>query len=262
MRGAAVAQQIGEGAAVRQDARRFRGERAVDDAVLGDDAGQIHLGDHLDDARAADAGDAERLRPPRRSRARRTTCSTPMTLKRGSSVSGIDAHALDGAGGGALAAGDLGAFEGRPGGRGGGEHAVAVSEHDLGVGADIDEQHHVVLAMRAFRRAWRRPRRRRHGRRCRAGYRRACPSLQGEVEFLGRGVHGARDGEREGRAAQLGRVDAEEEMMHDRIADEDAVEDVVALDRRLPSSTLSTSPEIASRTARVIASRPSGFIIT
>ena len=28
---------------------------------------------------------------------------------------------------------------------------VAVAEHDLGIGADIDEQHHLVLAMRAFR---------------------------------------------------------------------------------------------------------------
>ena len=61
-------QDIGESAAVRHDAVAARRQFAVDHAVLIDDAGQIHLGDHLDDARAADAGDAElgrRLREAR-----------------------------------------------------------------------------------------------------------------------------------------------------------------------------------------------------
>ncbi len=54
----ALVEDVAERPAVGDDARRARGEVAVDDAVLGDDPGQEHLGDDLDDARAADAGDA------------------------------------------------------------------------------------------------------------------------------------------------------------------------------------------------------------
>ena len=55
--GAAV-QDIGKRAPVRDDAIASRRERAVDDAVLVDDAGQVHAGDDLDDPGAADTGDA------------------------------------------------------------------------------------------------------------------------------------------------------------------------------------------------------------
>src|SRR5262249_58182555 len=57
----AVAQQVGEGAAVGLDARRTRGHGAVDDAVLVDDAREIHLRQRLDDAGAAYASDADLL---------------------------------------------------------------------------------------------------------------------------------------------------------------------------------------------------------
>src|SRR5690606_17956845 len=53
-----VVKQVGEGAALADDARASRGKRTVDHPVLGDDAGKIHLGDYLDDARAAYAGHA------------------------------------------------------------------------------------------------------------------------------------------------------------------------------------------------------------
>ena len=56
----AVADDIGEGAALGDDSRRARGERAVDDAVGGNDAGEKELRHRLDDAGAADAGDAGR----------------------------------------------------------------------------------------------------------------------------------------------------------------------------------------------------------
>ena len=36
--------------------------------------------------------------------------------------------------------------------------------------------------------------------------------------------------EREGRAAELGRIDAEQQMMHDRIADEGDLEDLARVD--------------------------------
>ena len=70
--------------------------------------------------------------------------SEPITLKRGSSVFAVDAHALDRARRGALAAGNLRAFEGRAGRRGAGEQTVAIAEHDFGIGADIDQQREFV----------------------------------------------------------------------------------------------------------------------
>src|SRR6478752_6098909 len=51
-----LVQDVPRGAAVGDDARRARGERSVDHAVLGDDAGQEQLRDDLDDPRTADAG--------------------------------------------------------------------------------------------------------------------------------------------------------------------------------------------------------------
>ena len=62
-----------------------------------------------------------------------------MTRNRGSRVR-VDADALDRAGRGPLAAADLGALEGGAGRRRGREQAVAVAEHDLGVGADVDDE--------------------------------------------------------------------------------------------------------------------------
>ena len=86
VRRAGSMQHVGEGSAVLDDARGARRQASVEHAVLIDDAGQVHLGDDLDDARAADAGDADRgdgLLEPGSSDHR----SEPMTLKRGSSVS-------------------------------------------------------------------------------------------------------------------------------------------------------------------------------
>ena len=60
---------------------------AVDDAVGGDDAGEVQLGDDLDDARAADAGDAGARRRRSAKPGSSDQASTPMTRKRGSSVS-------------------------------------------------------------------------------------------------------------------------------------------------------------------------------
>ncbi len=145
---------------------------------------------------------------------------------------GIDADALDGAGRGALAGGDFGALEGRAGGRGGGDDALPVAQHDLGIGADIDQQHHLVLPVRAF------------GQRRAGGigadmagdagqHVDARAAIDVEVDLARPGVDRAGDGEREGRLAELGRVDAEEQMVHDRIADEDGIENVVAVDAAL-----------------------------
>ncbi len=61
---------------------------------------------------------------------------------------GIDAHALDGAGRRALAAADLRALEGGAGRARAGEQPLAVAEHDLGIGADVDQQRDLVAEVR------------------------------------------------------------------------------------------------------------------
>ena len=114
-----------------------------------DHAGQEQLADHLDDAGAADAGDAERRRGLGEFRLVGPVVAADhlhLRLQRRR----VDAHALDGAGRGALAAGNLGALEGRAGRRGGGDEALPVAEHDLGVGADIDQERDLLAAVRAF----------------------------------------------------------------------------------------------------------------
>ena len=122
----------------------------------------------------------------------------------------VDAHPLDRAGRGALAAADLGALEGRAGGARRGEQAVAVAEHDLGVGADVDDQVALVVrAVRALGEDHRRRCRRRRGRRCRAARRRARPGARRARARPRGSVHRLVDRERERRLAELGRVEAE-----------------------------------------------------
>ena len=82
----AAVQHVGEGPAVGDDAVAARGERAVDHAVLRDDAREVHLGDDLDDAGAADAGDAGARRRRGEARHRPTTgrCRSPCSAARAS----------------------------------------------------------------------------------------------------------------------------------------------------------------------------------
>ena len=144
---------------------------------------------------------------------------------------GIDAHPLDGARCGALAAGDLGALEGRARRAGGGEQLVAVAQHDLGIGADIDDQGHLVGLMRRLRQD------------DAGGIGADMAGDAGQHEDAGigmdpeldlRGPDGDRPvgRERERRPAQLGRIDAQQQMMHDRIADEGDLEDLAQADTR------------------------------
>ncbi len=219
------------GAAGLADARAARGERAVDDAVLRNDAGEVHLRHDLDDGRAADAGDAEPLGVGVEARLVRPQIR-PDDLEARLERGGVDADALDGAGRGALAGRDLRALEGGACRRGGGHDAVAVAEDDLGIGADVDEQHHAVLPVRAFRQ--RRPGGIRPDMAGDAGQHvDARAGVDAEPQVARPGVDGAGDGEREGCLAELGRVDAEEQMVHDRVADDDGVEHVVGIDAAL-----------------------------
>src|SRR5690606_25630722 len=129
---AAIVEEVGIGAAVLQDAGRLGCELAVDDAVLGNDAGQEHLGDDLDDRRAADAGDAQTLRILGKAFLIRPffrADDAEAWLQR----LRIDAHAFDRAGRRTLAGRDFRAFEGWAGRGGCRDDTLAVAENDLGV---------------------------------------------------------------------------------------------------------------------------------
>ena len=137
--GGAVVEDVRERPAVRHDPRRAGCQRPVDDAVRGDDAGEVELGDDLDDAAAADAGDAGRggglgeagfVGP-----GLGADDPEPRLQRRA-----VDADALDRAGRRSLAAADLGALERGPRRRRCREQEVAVAEDDLGVRADVDDQ--------------------------------------------------------------------------------------------------------------------------
>ena len=138
-----VVQAVGVGAALRDHAVGAGLLGGADEAGGVDEAGGAHLGDRLDDAGAADAGDAG---------VRREAGVVGPGVDADDAVAGllrhrVDLDALDGAGGGALAGGDLRALEGGAGGGGAGEDAGPVAEQDLGVGADVDDEHEVVGAV-------------------------------------------------------------------------------------------------------------------
>jgi hypothetical protein len=63
---------------------------------------------------------------------------------------GVDADALDAAGRCPLAAGDFRTFESRTGGRGRRHQPRGRAEHDLGIGADIDDEADEIIPLRSF----------------------------------------------------------------------------------------------------------------
>ena len=129
------------------DPRCPRRERAVDDAVLGHDAGQEQLGDDLDDPRAADPGDAGLGDARREGGLVGPGVDADDPEARLERVA-VDPDALDGARRRALAAADLGTLEGGPGRARRGEEPALVAEHDLRVRADVDDQGHPVGLVR------------------------------------------------------------------------------------------------------------------
>ena len=131
----AVVQDVRERASVRHDARRARGERAVDRSVGRENPRQVELGHGLDDPRPADAGHVCLLEP--RLVRPRVAADHPIARLEGVEV---DAHPLDRAGSGPLAARDLGPFERWPRGARRGEKALSVADHDLRIGAHVDEE--------------------------------------------------------------------------------------------------------------------------
>ena len=155
--------------------------------------------------------------------------STPMTRKRGSSVAAVDPDALDGAGCGALAAGDLGAFEGRAGRARGGQQAALVAEDDLGVRADVDDERHPVRLVGLLGE----DDPGRVGADMTGDARQdvdARARVRAQAELRSGRVDRPVRGQRERRPAERGRVDAEQEVVHDRVADDRELEDLDALD--------------------------------
>ena len=103
-----------------------------DEQTLGiDDAAAEELGDDVDDAGAADA--------------HRPLARFAHNGKGGLHGVFVQGAGLNGAVGGPHAAGDVAALKGWAGGAGAAHHKVPVAEHDLAVGAQVDEQAHLVL---------------------------------------------------------------------------------------------------------------------
>ncbi len=103
---------------------------------------------------------------------------------------------------------------------------LAVAEHDFGVRADIDQQRHLVGKVRTLGEH--------HARGIGAdvaGDARqhvdARVAVQLEVDDIRPQRERVIDGERERRAAEFHRIDAEQQVMHDRIADQRRLEDVL-----------------------------------
>ena len=155
---------------------------------------------------------------------------SPITCS--SSSPSRDLHALDRALGGAHAAADLGRLEGRAGGRRGGQHALVGAERDLAVGADVDEQPHALVAREAGGQHAGHDvaadvgaeRREDDGRRAR---------VDGDAEVARQRRRQVVRGDDERRHRERLGVDAERELGHRHVADDDDLVDVVRRDARL-----------------------------
>ena len=220
-------QHVRERPAVGDDALRPRRHLTADRAVGLDQTRQVHLGDDVDDARTAHPGHTRRrdglveagiVRPHVRAD----------HLERWFECLAVDPHTFDGARRRTLPAADLRTLERRTGRARRGVLAGAVAEHDLGVGADVDEQLHRVATVRALGEQGRR----RVGADvtgdARPGVERR--RRQVEVEVARQADHGLIGRQHERRRPERCRIDAERDVMHDRVPDEHDLEDVLAVD--------------------------------
>ncbi len=135
----------------------------------------------------------------------------------------VDADALDGARGGPHAELDVGAFEGRAGGARGGQHPRAVAQHELAVGADVEDQQHFVLLVGLFGDDHAYVVRPDEAGLDRQDVQAAAPA-ELQPDGRGEGIHRALDGGRERRHAQRAGVEAQEQVVHGGVADHDYVE--------------------------------------
>ena len=177
-------------------------------------------------------------------------------------VARVELDHLDRAVGRAHAAADRAALERRPGRRRGGQDAVAVAEHDLAVGADVDEQPGPLVAVHAGGehagddvaadvRA--------EGREAATARARGCsvePEVGGEQPAAARGGHHERrDAERLG-------VDAERQRGHRGVAGERDLVDLARVDPGLGADLArSSSASVCVRERRGAGRSASGSII-
>ena len=156
--------------------------------------------------------------------------------------------ALDRALGRAHAAQDLPALERRAGGRGRRHHALVVAADDLAVRADVDEQPLLGLPREAGRHdvahdvgADVRPDRREQ--------RDAALGVDGEAGVGRAQVLRLQERGDERRQRDRARVDAEQQVQHRGVADDDGLVDVLGGPRRAAANTSSSSPFTVASTA-------------
>ena len=224
----AFVQDVAEGPAVGHDAWRACGRCAIDDPVLGDDAREVELRHDLDDPRPADPGDPGLGDPGLECRLVRPGVDADDPDARLQRLA-IDPDAFDRTRRGALAAGDLGTLEGGAGGARRGQQPTLVAQHDLRVRADIDDEGHPLCLMGLFGED--------DAGRVRAdvaGDARqdvdARTRVRPQAEFRRRGPDRPIRGQGERRATQWRRIDAQQEVVHDRVADDRQLQDLGPLD--------------------------------
>jgi hypothetical protein len=132
---------------------------------------------------------------------------------------GVNFHPFDRARCRALTAGNLRAFKGRAGRAGTGQDPRPVAQKDLGIGADVDDQHHVLRLAGFFGQ--------RHRRRISADMARdARQDIDPRAWVQRRKINLARidgqavrRGKGKGGLAQFHRIDPKEQVVHHRVAD-------------------------------------------
>ena len=133
-----LSNHIGIGATIQYDAFAVISFDQSDDAILIDDAGEEHFRDHFDDSGTTYAANSDlrillgkfRLVGPGFAA---DHAKTRFQCFR------VDTHPFDRTRRGALAGRNLCTLEGRPGGAGGSQQAVAITQYDFSIGANVDQ---------------------------------------------------------------------------------------------------------------------------
>jgi len=186
-----------------------------------DDAGRCHLGGSLDDARSADAAGTHLFR-----RVLGVPLVEPDDLEADVERLGIDAYAFDRPGRRPHAELYVRSLQSRPRGARRRQKALPVAEHQLAVGAYVDDQQDLVLLVGLLDDD--------HGHivgadesRLHRKHVQTAAGVERQAYGGGEGVDGTLRGRGEGCDAERAGVEPQEEVMHGGVAHHDAVEDVV-----------------------------------
>ena len=194
---------------------------------MADDSGEVEFGNNLDDSGAADS------RNPKVSgllgkfgivRPEIAADDLEAWLQR----LRMDADTLDRARCRTLPAGNLCTLKRRASRAGGGEQTVAVAQHDLRVGAYVHKQRHRLALVRGF------------GEDHRGGigpnvsgdagqHITAGVGVQQQIQIRGSRPHLQIRGKCEGRPAQFDGVDAQQQVVHDRVAHEHGLDHILQI---------------------------------